>query len=95
MSDFADRFEDRYPEHRTILEQLCQEDEFRELCDHYAECRGIVRRLLRTSGSGQQRVREYQDLVHDLEAEIQEIIGTHKNTDETDANECQNSRQKN
>ena len=74
MSDFSERFEDRYPEHRAILIQLCKEEEIRELCDHYAECRQILRRLLSMSSPDRCRVREYEEMVRDLEEEIEEIV---------------------
>lgn len=66
---------ERFPEHSHIILRLHEANEdFRELCDHFAECRSVLARLRDSAASDQQRVTEYDDLTHDLEREIRKSI---------------------
>ena len=66
---------ERFPGDWQLIIRLCGKDEaFRELCEHYAECQAMLGRL-RTSGNAKQAlVREYEDLVGELELEVRKTL---------------------
>jgi hypothetical protein len=73
---------ERFPEHVQIISRLHEEnDDFRELCDHFAECCLVLGRLRTSSAANQQRVDEYDDLTSDLEREIRTLIQAAVQTD--------------
>ena len=68
---------ERYPDCWHIVVELCRRDEdFRELCDHYAECLQVRKRLEGQQDAAPTRLREYRDLIRELENEIEAIIRT-------------------
>ena len=66
---------ERFPEHVQIITRLHEENgDFRELCEHFAECCLVLARLRTSSAANQTRVDEYDDLTSDLEQEIRSLI---------------------
>ena len=58
-----------------IVRQSQENEAFRELCEHFVACRGVVMRL--RSGSknhDSSQLREYEALTAELEAEIRASI---------------------
>lgn len=73
---------ERFPEHVQIINRLHEENEdFRELCDHFAECCLVLARLRTPSAANQQRIDEYDQLTSDLEREILTLIQSAVRTD--------------
>ncbi|MGI9474000.1 MAG: hypothetical protein ACR2NZ_20845 [Rubripirellula sp.] len=65
---------ERYPDKWHIIVQLCRVDEdFRELCDHYAECLTVVTHLDADTNGDAVRLREYRVLIRELEVEIETL----------------------
>ena len=66
---------ERFPDHSHVIVQLYREDEtFRELCDHFAECRDVSSNLRASTKADASRIEEYETLTNELEQEIREIV---------------------
>jgi hypothetical protein len=66
---------ERFPDDWHVIVQLCKDDEdFRELCDHYSECQAVLAQLNDSSCAGRDRLREYETLMGELEQEIRGTI---------------------
>jgi hypothetical protein len=66
---------ERFPDHWHVIVELYREnDDFRELCDHYAECREVLTRLRGSSEAERRRVEEYEALTGELEQEIRTVV---------------------
>jgi len=58
-----------------VIVQLYQDnDDFRELCDHFAECHEVLSRLRDSTKADPARVKEYETLTTELEQEIRAAI---------------------
>ena len=66
---------ERFPDHMPIILNLYTENEdFRELCDHFAECLDVLANLKSAEKNEPHRVGEYETLTHELAEEIQKIV---------------------
>ena len=66
---------ERFPDHSHLIVQLYREDEdFRELCDHFAECRDVLSNLYTSTDADPKRIEEYQTLTNELEQEIRKTV---------------------
>ena len=66
---------ERFPDHRQIIVKLYAENEdFREICDHFAECLDVLANLKSSDESEQKRIDEYETLTNELAEEIQKIV---------------------
>jgi hypothetical protein len=66
---------ERFPNHWHLIVQLYREDEdFRELCDHFAECRDVLSNLHASTDADPQLVEEYETLTNELEQEIGKTV---------------------
>lgn len=70
----------RFPAFGANIRKLYREDDtFQTICGDYAECSDALQRWSRSqSGEAADRKREYADLLQDLEAEILQYLGEHK-----------------
>jgi len=61
----------RFPESGDRIRALFDEDEeFRELCEDYAECAAVLERLRRGQGVEAARIEEYCELRLNIEQEV-------------------------
>ena len=66
---------ERFSDHWHLIVQLCREDEdFRELCDHFAECRDVLSNLHAAIEADPKRIEEYETLTSELEQEIRKTV---------------------
>jgi hypothetical protein len=66
---------ERFPDHWDVIVQLYREDEdFRELSDHFAECRDVLSRLRTSTKADPKRIEEYETLTNELEQEIRRTV---------------------
>ena len=66
---------ERFPDHWHLIVQLYREDEdFRELCDHFAECRDVLSNLQASIEADPKRIEEYETLTSELEQEIRKTV---------------------
>ena len=66
---------ERFPDFRPIIVELyAQNEDFRELCDHFAECLGVLANLKSSFRSEQNRIDEYQTLIDELADEIRTTV---------------------
>ena len=66
---------ERFPNHWHVIVQLYRENEdFRELCDHFAECRDVLSNLRASSQTDPKRIAEYETLTYELEREIGQTV---------------------
>ena len=66
---------ERFPDDWYVIVELCRENEdFRELCDHYIECTAVIARLLKATDPDSRQLTEYEDLTKELEQEIRETV---------------------
>ena len=66
---------DRFPDHWHHIVQLYREDEdFRELCDHFAECQDVLSNLHGSTDTDPKRIEEYEILTNELEREIRKTV---------------------
>jgi hypothetical protein len=65
----------RFPDDWYVIVELCRENEdFRELCDHYTECTAVIARLRKAVDSDSRQLTEYEDLTKGLEQEIRKAV---------------------
>jgi hypothetical protein len=68
---------ERFPDDWYVIVELCRENEdFRELCDHYTECTAVIARLRKAVDSDSHQLTEYEDLTKGLEQEIRKAVDT-------------------
>ena len=66
---------ERFPDHWQVMAQLYRENgDFRELCDHFAECRDVLTRLNASTKIDAKRIEEYETLTSELEQEIRTAV---------------------
>jgi hypothetical protein len=66
---------ERFPDYWHLIVQLYREDEdFQELCDHFAECRDVLSNLYASTDADAKRVEEYETLTNELEQEIRKTV---------------------
>jgi hypothetical protein len=66
---------ERFPDHRQVIVQLySKNDDFRELCDHFAECRDVLTQLNASTKADAKRIEEYETLISELEQEIRTVV---------------------
>ena len=66
---------ERFPNDWEVIVGLCGQNEgFRELCEHYAECQTVLSKLRTSSDTTRDRVQEYEDLIEELEQEIRRTL---------------------
>ncbi len=66
---------ERFPDDWHVIVELCRENEdFRELCDHYTECAAVLVRLRTATDPDSRQLEEYRDLTKELEQEIRETV---------------------
>ena len=66
---------ERFPDDWHVIVELCRENEdFRELCDHYTECTAVVTRLRTATDPDSRQLAEYEDLTKELEQEIRKTV---------------------
>jgi hypothetical protein len=66
---------ERFPDHRQVIVQLySKNDDFRELCDHFAECRDVLSRLNASTEADAKRIEEYETLTSELDQEIRTAV---------------------
>ena len=66
---------EKFPDDWHVIVDLCRENEdFRELCDHYTECAAVLARLRTATSPDSRHVSEYEDLMKELEQEIRETV---------------------
>ena len=64
---------EKFPEQSDIIVKLYEGNEdFRELCDHYLECKIVLSTM--KSRQELELLDEYNDLTKELEQEIQKIV---------------------
>lgn len=64
-----------YPKSGVAIQSLFDKDEeFRELCEDYAECTAVLDRLRREQGATDPRIEEYCELRVSLERDLQNRI---------------------
>jgi hypothetical protein len=65
----------RFPDDWYVIVELCRENEdFRELCDHYTECITVIARLRKATDTDSRQLAEYEDLTKELEQEIRKTV---------------------
>jgi hypothetical protein len=66
---------ERFPDDWYVIVELCRENEdFRELCDHYTECTAVIARLRKATDPDSRQLTEYEDLTKELEQEIRKTV---------------------
>ena len=81
-----------FPNDWHVIVEICRENEdFRELRDHYSECATLLTRLRSEADPDSRRVAEYEGLTKELEQEIRKTIDAHsrrsaQNVQQSDAN---------
>ena len=66
---------ERFPDDWHVIVELCRENEdFRELCDHYTECAAVLARRRTATDPDSRHVAEYEDLTKELEQEIRKTV---------------------
>ena len=66
---------EKFPDDWHVIVELCRENEdFRELCDHYTECAAVLARLRTATAPDSRHASEYEDLMKELEQEIRETV---------------------
>jgi hypothetical protein len=69
---------ERFPDDWHVIVELCRENEdFRELCDHYTECAAVVARMRTAAVPDSRQLAEYEDLTVELEQEIRKTVDAH------------------
>ena len=74
---------DRFPSHREIIRHLFKRDKtFQTLCSDYQRCSKALHHWNKSDlQEASQRMKEYDDLLSELESEILEIINNVNNND--------------
>ena len=66
---------ERFPDDWHVIVELSRSnDDFRELCDHHAECVTLLTRLRSERHPDAERIAEYQLMAEELELEIQDAV---------------------
>ena len=76
---------EKFPESWHVIVQLAQENaDFREQCEHLAECELTLARLQEEGGEAK-RIDEYETLMRELEQEIERCVAKvrYANLDQT------------
>ena len=72
-SKMLERFPDLMP---AIVKLHAESEDFRELCDHYAECLEVLESLQTANTTEPQRIAEYETLTTELADEIRNIVAS-------------------
>jgi hypothetical protein len=66
---------ERFPDDWHVIVERCRENEdFRELCDHYTECTAIVIRLRTATDPDSRQLAEHEELTKELEQKIRKTV---------------------
>lgn len=66
---------ERFPgDWHVIVELSRRSEDFREMCNHYLECKAVLAELTAAEGADPQRINEYETLVSELETEIRQTV---------------------
>ncbi len=68
---------ERFPDFRPIIVELyAQNEDFRELCDHFSECLKVLANLKSSEPGNPNRIEEYETLTVELAEEIQHFVSS-------------------